>query len=70
MRPRPEKKELDEALERLYGRGIASQERCQCETGIADLQNALSLHPVVRREFERMGFLALHPASSELEEGT
>jgi formylglycine-generating enzyme len=54
----------------LYGRGIASQELCQCETGIADLQKALNLYPAVRREFERMGFLALHPASSELEEGT
>jgi len=52
----------------LYGRGVASQERCQCETGIADLQKALNLRSDVQRSYERMGFEARYPATSVLQE--
>ena len=54
----------------LYGRGVASQERCQCETGFADMQEALRLRSDVRRSYERMGFEARYPASSVLQEST
>jgi len=52
----------------LYGRGVASQERCHCETGIADMQKALNLRSDVQRSYERMGFEARYPATSVLPE--
>jgi tetratricopeptide (TPR) repeat protein len=51
----------------LYGRGVASQERCRCETGITDLQKALNLRSDVQRSYERMGFDAPYPAASVLQ---
>ncbi len=59
----------DKALEKnpnlgtsLYGRGIASQMRCKCDTGIDDLRKALQQFPGTERTFERVGFVAPFPA--------
>ena len=46
----------------LYGRGIASQMRCKCETGIDDLRKALHQFPGTKRTFERAGFVVPFPA--------
>jgi tetratricopeptide (TPR) repeat protein len=45
----------------LYGRGIAKQSRCRCRDGSADLEKALQFMPAIRRNFERIGFVAPYP---------
>jgi sulfatase modifying factor 1 len=45
----------------LYGRGIAKQSRCRCRDGSADLEKASQFMPAIRRNFERIGFVAPYP---------